>query len=67
VGHVAAAQGHVPSIFVSDMAKMNILAYIHRFHVTDKYIIIFLRTEEYKELYLSALHSSAILLVNQGI
>jgi hypothetical protein len=67
VGHVAVAQGQTPSIFIGDVAMMNILIYIYRLHATDKYIIIFLRTEEYKELYLSALYSSAILSVNREI
>jgi hypothetical protein len=46
---------------------MNILAYTHRFRVTDEYISIFLSIEEYKELYSSALHSLVVSLVNRGI
>jgi hypothetical protein len=52
--------GQAPGIFVGDMTPMNILAYIHRSHVTDEYIIIILGTEEYKGLYSSVLRSSAI-------
>jgi hypothetical protein len=55
------------SIFVDDVSPMNILAYTHRFHVTDEYIPIFLGTLEYKELYSSALRSLVVLSVNRGI
>jgi hypothetical protein len=64
---VAAARGQAPSIFISDVSPTNILTYIHRFYVTDEYILIFLGIEEYKELYLLVLRSSVILLVNRGI
>jgi hypothetical protein len=55
------------SIFVDDVSPRDILTYIHRFHVTDGHIPIFLNTEEYKELYSSALRSSVISSVNREI
>jgi hypothetical protein len=45
--------GQAPSIFIGDIAPMNILVYICQFHVTDECTIIFLGTEEYKLLYSS--------------
>jgi hypothetical protein len=66
--HVGAARaGRGSSIFIGNVSLMNMLAYIHRFCVTDEYILIFLGTEESKELYSSALCSSVILSVNRGI
>jgi hypothetical protein len=59
--------GRATSIFIGDMSLMNMLAYICHFHVTNEDILIFLATEEYKELYSSVLCSSAISLVNRGI
>jgi hypothetical protein len=43
------------------------LNYIHWLRVTDKYILIFLSTEEYNSLYSLVLRSSVISSVNQGI
>jgi hypothetical protein len=59
--------GWAPSIFIGDVSPMNILAYIDRFHITDEYILIFLGTEEYKELYSATLRSLVISSVNRGI
>jgi hypothetical protein len=66
-GHVATARvdPDPPNIFVGDVSPMNILAYIHWFHITNEYILIFLGTREYKELYSSMLHSSVISSVNR--
>jgi hypothetical protein len=55
------------SIFVGDVSLMNILEYIYPLHVTDEYILIFLGTEEYKELYSLALHSMVTSSVNREI
>jgi hypothetical protein len=57
-------RGWAPSIFVSDVEPTNIRQYIRQFHVTNEYIIILLRIEEYKVLYSLVLRSSVILLVN---
>jgi hypothetical protein len=65
-GH-GVGQGHMPSIFIDDVEPTNIRAYIHRFHITDEYIIIFLGIDEYKVLYTLALCSSCISSINRGI
>jgi hypothetical protein len=41
--------------------------YIYQLHITNEYIFIFFGTEEYKELYSSALRSSVLSTVNQGV
>jgi hypothetical protein len=55
----------MPRIFIGDVEPMNIQTYIHRFHVIDEYIIIFLK--KYNVLYTSALRFSDFWLVNRGI
>jgi hypothetical protein len=62
-----AGWGRAPCIFIGDVEPMNIQRYIRQFHIIDEYIIIFLRTEEYKVLYRSGLRSSVISSVNRGI
>jgi hypothetical protein len=41
--------------------------YIPRLHVTGEYTFIFLGTEEYSDIYSSALYSSVASSVNRGI
>jgi hypothetical protein len=57
----------LPNSFVSDVSPMNITGYIRRFHVTDKYIVIFIGTDEQVDLNLSELCSSVNSSVNQWI
>jgi hypothetical protein len=35
-----------PDIFVGDVSPMNVTGYICRFHITDKYIVTFVGTNE---------------------
>jgi hypothetical protein len=35
-----------PIIFNGDVSPINVVGYIHRFHVTDKHIVIFIGINE---------------------
>jgi hypothetical protein len=47
MGHVSDARpGPRPGIFIGDVSPTNVIGYIHRFYVTDEYIITFVSTDE---------------------
>jgi hypothetical protein len=35
-----------PNIFVDNVSPMNVIGYIHRFHITDECIVTFVGTDE---------------------
>jgi hypothetical protein len=57
--------GRCPSTFIDDVSPMNATRYIRRFHITDEYIVTFVRTDEQVDLNWSELRSSVDSSVNR--